>query len=367
MASVTTNYGFDVPTSSDLVKNGATQIALLGQDIDTFLFRPFTKNGVLNGAMDIWQRGTSVTPATNAGAYTADRWYVTRGSNTSATVSRQVTGDTTNLPFIQYCSRVQRTAASTTTTDVAFGQMMESVLSIPFAGQTVVLSGYIRKGTDFSAASNVLTMQLVTGTGTDQKQMDGGYTGQAISVTGNVTLTATWQRFSITGTIPSTATEITPKFLYTPTGTAGTNDYFEVTGVQLEVGSQATPFSVASSTGITGELAACQRYYQRFDAAATNEPLSANGGSLTTTISQVEVVFPVFMRSAPSSLDVSNFEILNYANNTAYNTGSLAINLSTKSAMQLRYTHGTAVFTAGSVVHFRSGSGTGYIGWSAEL
>jgi hypothetical protein len=35
MATTTTNFGFDVPTSSDLVKNGATAIALLGQDIDT--------------------------------------------------------------------------------------------------------------------------------------------------------------------------------------------------------------------------------------------------------------------------------------------------------------------------------------------
>jgi hypothetical protein len=35
MATVTTNYGFDIPQSSDLVKDGATAIALLGQDIDT--------------------------------------------------------------------------------------------------------------------------------------------------------------------------------------------------------------------------------------------------------------------------------------------------------------------------------------------
>ena len=35
MATVTTNFGFDIPQSSDLVKDGATAIALLGQDIDT--------------------------------------------------------------------------------------------------------------------------------------------------------------------------------------------------------------------------------------------------------------------------------------------------------------------------------------------
>jgi len=35
MATVTTNYGFDIPQSTDLVKDGATAIAALGQDIDT--------------------------------------------------------------------------------------------------------------------------------------------------------------------------------------------------------------------------------------------------------------------------------------------------------------------------------------------
>jgi hypothetical protein len=35
MATTTTNFGFDIPQSSDLVKDGATAIALLGQDIDT--------------------------------------------------------------------------------------------------------------------------------------------------------------------------------------------------------------------------------------------------------------------------------------------------------------------------------------------
>ena len=35
MATTTTHYGFDIPQSTDLVKDGATAIATLGQDIDT--------------------------------------------------------------------------------------------------------------------------------------------------------------------------------------------------------------------------------------------------------------------------------------------------------------------------------------------
>lgn len=51
MSTNTTNYGFDIPTSSDLVKNGATAIATLGQDIDT-QFAGLTVNA---------QTGTSYT------------------------------------------------------------------------------------------------------------------------------------------------------------------------------------------------------------------------------------------------------------------------------------------------------------------
>ena len=51
MATTTTNFGFDIPTSSDLVKNGATAIATLGQDIDT-QFAGLTVNA---------QTGTSYT------------------------------------------------------------------------------------------------------------------------------------------------------------------------------------------------------------------------------------------------------------------------------------------------------------------
>ena len=60
-------------------------------------------NPVLNSSMQVWQRGTSFTLASSAITYTADRWAGYRAA-TGATVTRQATGDTTNLPFIQYCN-----------------------------------------------------------------------------------------------------------------------------------------------------------------------------------------------------------------------------------------------------------------------
>lgn len=279
MATTTTNYGFDVPTSSDLVKNGATAISTLGQDIDTFLFRPFTRNAILNGSQNVWQRGTSGTANSFVSGNTgcnADRWQNYLGGG-AITVSRQATGDTTNLPDIQYCARVQRNSGSTTVGALYHSQTIETVNAIPYAGKQVTVSYYARKGANFSAASSILSAGLLSGTGTDQNVLS-GFTGSATVASANATLTTTWQRFTFTGTVATNATELGLNFYYTTVGTAGAADYFEITGVMLEIGNQASPYCPATPTYAT-ELAACQRYYEKSYDLATAPATAVEAGS----------------------------------------------------------------------------------------
>jgi hypothetical protein len=217
------------------------------------------KNAVINGGFDVWQRGTSVSGA-GGGAYTSDRWYLFAGGQ--ITVTRQATNDTTNLPNIQYCARVQRTSGSTDATGYSFSQPIETLNSVRFAGQTVTFSFYARRGANYSAASNALGVFFVSGTGTDQNQQLGGYTGSTVLINNlTATLTTTWQRFTFTATVPTNSTEIQPIVVHTPVGTAGAADFFEITGVQVEQGSVATPFARAAGS-IGGELALCQRYFE---------------------------------------------------------------------------------------------------------
>jgi hypothetical protein len=280
------------------------------------------KNAVLNSSMNVWQRGTSISLAASAGTtYLADRYCTQTGANQACTVSRQATGDTTNLSFIQYAMRYQRNSGQTGTGALSVMQPMETVNSIPFAGKTVTMSFYARAGANYTAASNALAFYLRTGTGTDQNPF-AGYTGDTLLINTTATLTTTWQRFSASATMSASATEMTAQFTYTPVGTASTNDYYEVTGVQVEIAASASAYSPNTSTYAT-ELAACQRYYQEYGNTGYNfiASISASGGNLAFVTD-----LPVKMRTGPSiSHNLTNANYTSAWNlDVAYVTGGVA-------------------------------------------
>jgi hypothetical protein len=334
------------------------------------------KNAVINGAFDVWQRGTSFSISNVNSTYTADRWTAYRGTPlaTGLTVSRQVTGDTTNLANIQYCARMSRDSGNTSTSVINLLHNIETSNSILFAGQTMTLSFYARSGANYSSSSSALLARIVSGTGTDQNYAisPAGWSGGVVVSDSTVTLTTTWQRFTGTGTVDATATQIAVRFSYPPTGTAGANDYFEITGVQLEVGSTATSFS-RNGVSIQGELAACQRYYYRLFPGAVSEQLgiiSIQLGGTGTAILTGQ--FPVKMRTTPTALEQSGT-----ANQYGIVTGVTSIALTavpTYSALTTTDSYvvslATASGTAGQGGRLQTDATNGaaaYLGWSAEL
>jgi len=333
MATTTPNSGWVVPTSSDLVKDGAVAIETLGDSIDASLLdlrggtvgqalvkasatqmdfawvsTPSASNPILNSAFNVWQRGTSIAVPAATAAYAADRFQVyNAGASEALTISRQATSDTTNLPFIQYCTRFQRNSGQTGTTLTQYGQTLESVNSIPFAGKAVTFSFYARKGADFSAASSTLNAKVTTGTGTDQNVFT-GFTGGTSPINSTATLTTTWQRFTFTGTIAATATQLGLEVSYTPVGTAGTNDYYEVTGFQLDISSVALPYRTAGTT-YQAELAMCQRYLPVLNASA-----KVLGFASSTTQTFITFPFVVQPRVAPTGITtaaMANYNLVN--------------------------------------------------------
>jgi hypothetical protein len=327
---------------------------------------PSTGNPVINSAFQVWQRGTSISVAGASDAYTADRWRLFTQSGQACTVSRQATNDTTNLPNIQYCARVQRNSGQTGTGQISFIQGMETLDSIPYAGKTVTVSFYARAGANYSSASNAFNFLLYSGTGTDQ--FPTAYTGGASVATATVTLTTTWQRFTVTGTIATTATELGLYPYFSATGTAGAADYYELTGVQIDLGSVALPFRTQNST-IQGELAACQRYYFRATGQTTTYYTMTNMGfARNTTIAYIPFQVPVTMR-AMSSLEYANIRAVRASTDVGYTSGTFTFTGNhTLNIAELAYTHGTGIFTQGENVYLgNNNSASAYIAISGEL
>jgi hypothetical protein len=319
---------------------------------------------VINGAFDVWQRGTSInTSGSSVKNYTADQWNLYRGALVGgATVSRQDVNDTTNLPSIQYCARVSRTAGNTGTERIGFEFSAETANSIPLVGKTVTLSFYARKGADFSAASSILPFSLVQGTGTDQSCANTGFTGQSNAISGNATLTTTWQRFSATGTIATTSKEIGISFLHNPSGTAGAADYYEVTGVQIDVGNVALPFRRAGGT-IQGELAACQRYYYKMTSVSGVDPFGTGPANSTTTV-QIITALPVTMRTAPTAAYTGTFRVGGGGTVTGITAANLALNQAFAQQVMTQVT--TTGLTTGWAM-FLLANGDASIAFSSEL
>jgi hypothetical protein len=261
-----------------------------------------TGNPVINSALDIWQRGTSFTVPSSSTTYTADRWAVVRNA-TGMTVSRQAAA----LTGFNYAIRIQRDSGNTSTLTLDAGYTLESADAIPYAGKTVTVSFYVRAGANYSATSNNLVSYANWGTGTDQRILS-GFTGSTNFVYNTTALTTSWQRVTGTGTIGSTATEFGIGFQYTPIGTAGAADYFDVTGLQVDVGSVALPYRRYSAT-LQGELAACQRYYEKsYDQATAPGTSVLNGvywssssnASATTSYLNAGLRYNVVKRNVPT-------------------------------------------------------------------
>ena len=150
-----------------------------------------------------------------------------------------------------------------------------------------------------------------------------------------------------------------------------TNDAtFEITGVQLEVGSVATDFEHRS---FGQELALCQRYYFKRKA----DPDYASGGATMFAIAYNQdqyyangiIDFPVSMRTEPDALEqtgtATDYRIQFLSTNTVCN-GVPTFGGATLDNARVIFVVGSGL-TAGQAVLLRSNSSSAYLAFSAEL
>ena len=315
------------------------------------------KNFLINGGFDIWQRGTS--GFSTLGAYTADRWFGS-GANT-ITYSQETTLVPTGFKYA-----VKFLTSSTG----AYGELYQAIENqtvVLMAGKTVTLSGYVLANSTYTGNA-VLGIQ----TNTTVDTISGGTWTEVVYA--NITpSTSTWQRFSVTYTIPSTGIYgVRVRLGNTVTQNSGAALYWA--GVQLEIGSVATPFSRAGGT-LSGELDACQRYYYRV-------PLAGNVGIQFTfsgnATMAATVNFPTVMRATPTGFtNINSFT-------TSYSPTATQIYLNAYYVGNLSGTFGSATASAGSTTlgglslyswtspttglpYSIYGGSSCYLDWSAEL
>lgn len=335
---------------------GDPALASIGNDFAQLTYDQ-PRNGVINGAMEIWQRGTSglsgATGVTNG--FMADRWQGFRTGYAAGMTGSQTTGTAQT----RYALRLTRAAGNTSLATMNILQNIETANAEVFAGQQVTFSAWIRRGADYAGTTN---MRILSGTGTDQNVI-AGFTGQATVVSSSRTITTTWQRFSVTGTVGSTATELAVQLQYTPTtATAGANDWIEFTGAQLEIGAVPSTFQMNGGS-VAAELANCQRYYQRHG-LVNGSFLAIGYGSGTTTTNTFWSISPA-MRIAPTSVGFSGVQLIDGAGGTIAVTG-LALHNPTPTRTIVHVTHAIND-TAHRPYGLQTTSAAGYVELNAEI
>jgi hypothetical protein len=316
------------------------------------------KNKMINGKFDVWQRGTSFSnPATTA--YTADRFMVEHdGSGATRTVSQQTFTPGT-APVSGYESQYYLQYAVTGGTANTFQQVQQRIEDVrTFAGQTVTFSFWAK-------ADAARTIDILN----NRNFGTGGSTADQSAVGSTLNITTSWARYSVSATLGSVSGKTIGANSFATwiiRFAAATAQTIQIWGVQLEAGSVATPFQTASGS-LQGELALCQRYYYRTSPTASGSPVTSNGGIITTTIAQVYTPLPVTMRTNPSAMEFSAINWYNFGNNTEYNSGTFTLTTATPNFASVRYTHGSAIFTAGQVGAFTTAGASSYIAFTAEL
>lgn len=263
------------------------------------------KNKIINGDFNIWQRGTSFSNP--KGVFTADRWQHNYDGTGNLTISRQ-TFTLGSAPVAgyegQYFFRVNQTTAGSGTTFNVTQHPIEDVRT--FAGQKVTVSFWAKA--DSARTVNVAMVQTF-GTG-GSSSVGSGFV--------DVSVTTSWQRFSVTIDVPSIAGKTIGSsdfsacrlFFNLPVNTTFTIDFW---GVQVEAGNVATAFQTATGT-LQGEFAAACRYFYSVSAAGNGFISVSPGAYYSTTQLYSNLPLPVEMRVSPSMTVVGSWTV--YSGNT---------------------------------------------------
>ena len=254
------------------------------------------KNLIINGAMQVAQRGTSATSQTSTAYLALDRWK-TEASGATYNVSQQAMSasdllTTGSANFL----RMEETIGNNNS---GLSQKIEASSIRQFKGKKLTASFYA-KGTNPNGGSFTLSRFFSDTTNSSTAEHT------------SFSITSSWQRYTITFDYPSEgaanlalSTAFMAFSFLQPAGDTTTNAWtLDITNVQLELGSVATDFEHRS---IGEELALCQRYFSKSNNYETTPADGSDSESISIVIDMASdlmrtgtIYFPTQMRVSPS-------------------------------------------------------------------
>jgi hypothetical protein len=276
------------------------------------------RNLIINGAMQVAQRGSSaVTIGTSGDTFRADRFRIEQGGMTANNGTIEVVADAPtgfkySTKLTGGSSVTQNSAGFAALSTRIEGSDLDHVGHGSSAAKNATLSFWVK-----SSVTGTYSLNMTKYDGTQERWQVKTYTistantweYKTLTFSGDTSNTAVewlrlyWQVGGDSGAYTNTTPDVwingagakrgtssQPNFL----GTSGAT--FNLTGVQLEVGSVATDFEHRS---YGEELVACQRYYYQFDAAGAGNKFGSGWASSTTT-GMLDLGLPVTMRALPS-------------------------------------------------------------------
>ena len=322
---------------SGLLPGGLPDNSILARDLANSGYELGMRNRIINGAMMIDQRNAGASVSATNNTYTLDRWFSVSydaGATTGKyTVQQNAGAVTPPVGFSNYLGVVSSAATSVSSSGIyCLNQTIEGFNISDLAWGTA------------NAKPVTLSFQVYSSlTGTFGGAINAPVGSYNYPFSYSIPVANTWTTISvtipgpITGTWPTNnaagmsiriglgggaswaqpAGAWTSSTAFTATGcvsVVGTNGAtFYITGVQLEKGSQATPFEWRS---YGTELALCQRYFS--SSWPTGVAVGAYGANTyysgistgTATVNQIIVLvgFPVEMRAIPTftTYDIAN-------------------------------------------------------------
>ena len=353
------------------------------------LNRSRDRNVVINGAMQVAQRGTSTASITADGYYTADRWLGAAsglGTWTQSVEGDAPTGSGFRKSLKMLCTTANASPTGTNNLAVvtyiegqnlqqfAKGTASAKQFALSFWVKSNVTGTYVAELFDVDNTRQTALQYTILSSATWEKKtliFSADATGAFDNDNAKSLQVTFWMGAGsglTSGTLQTTwASNTTANRAVGQVNlAAATSNYWQITGVQLEAGAVATPFEF-EDYGTT--LQKCKRYYHREGDSAYHYYCQLTDWTSGNFYGSFRM--PVEMRTAPTLSYSSLSNLIVYASGTTASPTSMVEWVTNASSDKNQFTtqivasSGTGGTKSGWLTN--NGTSSGWIGFSAEL